>query len=139
MFIMIIRYIIYGLTGLLLEVFWTGLGSLFLGNYALTGHTYLWMFFIYGMGVFLESIHDKIRNLHILIRGTLWAFVIFSIEFVSGYLLDLLLGYCPWDYRTVSSLTFFGYIRFDYFFVWFFVGLLFEKYHDFLDKETVRL
>ncbi len=138
LFIMITRYIIYGLTGLVLEIFWTGLGSLLVGDYALTGHTYIWMFFIYGMGVFLESIHNKIRDYHILLRGFAWIIVIYIIEFSSGFVLDLLIGYCPWDYRNSTNLTLFGYIRFDYAIVWFSVGLLFEKYHDFLKRVTVQ-
>jgi len=135
---MAIHYLIYGLSGLILEVVWTGFGSLFLGNYALTGHTYLWMFFIYGLGVFFEPIHDRIREQNILLRGAIWTFLIFFIEFVSGFLLELILGYVPWDYRTVTDFTLYGYIRYDYFPVWFIVGLLFEKYHDFLDKIRLK-
>lgn len=135
---MAIHYLIYGLTGLIMEVFWTGLGSLLQSNYALTGHTYLWMFFIYGLGVFFEPIHDKIRTYHLVLRGLLWTVLIFLIEFLSGLLLQWIIGYCPWDYRKATKLTLYGYIRLDYFPVWFIVGLLFEKYHDFLDKITLK-
>lgn len=110
------------------------MGSLFSGNYNLTGHTFLWMIFIYGMGVFFEPIHDRIRDKNIFIRGFIWASLIFTIEFSTGYILDLLLGGCPWDYSKASKLAFYGYIRLDYLPVWFIVGLIFERYHDFLDQ-----
>lgn len=131
---MLKRYIIYGFTGLIVEIFWTGLGSLLLGNFALTGHTYIWMFFIYGLGVFLEPVHDRIRGGHILLRGTIWAILIFSIEFTTGYFLKLIIGRVPWDYSSLTNYTLWGIIRFDYFPVWFILGLIFEKYHDYLDK-----
>lgn len=136
---MLLRYTIYGLTGLLLEIFWTGLGSLLSQNYALTGHTYIWMFFIYGLGVFLEPIHDRIREGNFLVRGLIWVGVIYVIEFTTGLLLKLLIGYCPWDYSKLTEYTLWGFIRFDYIPVWFVVGLTFEKYHDFLDKITLRV
>lgn len=134
--IMLIRFVIYGLTGLLLEVFWTGMSSLLSGNLSMTGHTYIWMFFIYGLAVFLEPIHNKIRRENFLIRGLIWTLIIFTIEFISGFLLDTIIGACPWDYRQSSQLTFFGYIRLDYFPAWFLTGLFFEKYHDFLTTKA---
>lgn len=136
---MITHYIIYGLAGLLIEILWTGIGSLFLGNYALTGHTYIWMFFIYGLGVFLEPIHDKIREYNILIRGFIWVFLIYIIEYSTGYLLQILIGYCPWDYSTQTRYHLNGFIRFDYFPAWFVVGLLFERFHDYLDKLEYQI
>lgn len=135
---MLIHYIIYGLSGLILEVFWTGLGSLFSGNFNLTGHTYLWMFFIYGLAIFFEPIHEKIRHRSLIVRGIIWSILIFTIEFSTGYLLDLMLGSCPWDYSKETTLTLYGYIRFDYFFVWFVVGIIFEKFHDFLDQNNKK-
>jgi len=50
---MVAHYTIYGLTGLVLEVFWTSLGSLLLGNYALTGQTYFGCFLSTVWGCFL--------------------------------------------------------------------------------------
>ncbi|MGD9677385.1 MAG: hypothetical protein AB7V16_03315 [Vulcanibacillus sp.] len=131
---MLINYIIYGLSGLLLETVWTGLGSLFSGNYNLTGYTYLWMFFIYGLGVFLEPIHDIVRDKNFLIRGLIWAVLIFAIEFFTGYLLDMVLGRCPWDYSNDTIYSLYGYIRLDFLPIWFIVGLVFEKLHDLVDR-----
>lgn len=131
---MLLRYIVYGFSGLLLEVFWTGFGSLISGDFSLTGQTYIWMFFIYGLAVLLEPIHDRIRGEHFLLRGLTWVTLIYLIEFSTGLLLDLIIGYCPWDYSDSTRYTLYGYVRFDYLPAWFAVGLIFEKYHDFLDS-----
>lgn len=136
---MLLKYIIYGLSGLLMEVFWTGILSFISGNLALTGHTYIWMFFIYGLAILLEPIHDKIRSENIVIRGIVWTALVYTIEFFSGLFLDLLIGFCPWDYSKSTNYTILGYIRLDYFPAWFIVGLFFEKYHDFLDRNTDKL
>ncbi|WP_339060014.1 putative ABC transporter permease [Tepidibacillus marianensis] len=126
-----IHFLIYGLLGLLMEVIWTGFWSLFSGNFALTGHTYIWMFFIYGLAVFLEPIHERIRRWNFVFRGFTWAILIFSIEFITGYILQLFLSECPWDYRQSTTLTFMGLIRYDYFPAWFAVGFLLKNYTTF--------
>lgn len=136
---MLLRYAIYGITGFLIEIFWTGLGSLLTGNLALKSTTYLWMFFIYGMAVFFEPIHNRIRRENFIIRGFIWVSLIYLIEFSSGFILDRLIGFCPWDYTQSTSYTYLGYIRLDYFPAWFLAGLFFERFHDYLDKKTRRL
>lgn len=136
---MLTHFVIYGLSGMLMEVFWTGMHSLLSGNLNLISKTSIWMFFIYGSAVFLEPIHDKIRRNNIFIRGITWVFLIYTIEFLSGFLLEQLIGSCPWDYKSSTTYTLRGYIRFDYFPAWFIVGLIFEKVHDFLDKKFIGL
>lgn len=128
----IFRFTIYGLLGWCLEILWTGIGSLISGNYLLYSFTYMWMFFIYGIGAFLEPVHDAIRNWNIYLRGGTWVLIIFTIEYLCGYTLHKVLGHCPWDFGT-GILSVNGYIRLDFIIPWFFTGLLFEKVHDFLD------
>lgn len=128
---MTLRFFIYGLLGWSIEILWTGLGALLHGNLLLRGSTSLWMLPIYGMAVFLEPLHDKIRPWPWAIRGILWVGVIWALEFCSGAVLRLLLGLSPWDYgRTIYS--FYGLIRVDYAPAWFFLGFLFERCHDWL-------
>lgn len=126
------RFFIYGLLGWTMEIFWTGLGSLFKGDIKLQGFSYLWMFPIYGLAVFLEPVHERIRDLAWYFRGLVWTAVIFSIEFLSGLLIQMTFGTVPWDYTGSSFYAVAGIIRLDYAPVWFIVGLLFEKAHDFL-------
>jgi uncharacterized membrane protein len=127
------KFIIYGLIGWCAEVFWTGLGSLLEGDVRLSSFTYLWMFPIYGLAVFLEPIHDRIRHLSIIIRGGVYSILIISVEFCTGLLLKVLMGASPWDYSE-NPLSFYGVIRWDFLIVWFFAGLIFEKIHDKLDQ-----
>ena len=127
----IFRFIIYGLCGWCLEIIWTGVGSLISGNFLLYSFTYMWMFFIYGMGLFFEPIHNAIRSRNTVIRGALWTLIIFSVEYLFGWFLAKILGRCPWDYGD-GILSVNGYIRLDFIIPWFFTGLLFERLHDFL-------
>jgi uncharacterized membrane protein len=121
--------------GWVIEIFWTGLGSLLRGDLNLSGFTYLWMLPIYGSAVFLESLHDQIRTMPWLARGMVWAAVILMIEYAAGWILQLVLGSCPWDYRGYTQYTLDGLIRLDYAPAWFVVGLIFERFHDWLDNN----
>lgn len=126
------RFLIYGLLGWTMEIFWTGLGSLLRGDFRLQGFSYLWMFPIYGLAVFLEPVHDHIRNLTWVIRGSIWTTVIFGVELITGLAIELTVGKVPWDYTGSSYYSIAGLIRLDYAPVWFVVGLLFEKVDDFM-------
>jgi len=125
------RFIIYGLTGFCIEVLWTGLFATLGGDIKMTGHTYIWMFPIYGLAIFLEPIHNRIRHLPLMLRGGVYMLLILSAEFITGLLLKTTIGVCPWDYSS-KPLQILGVITLLYAPAWFVVGLLFEKYHDFL-------
>lgn len=129
---MIYRFLIYGLLGWGLEVFWTGLGSAIRGDVRLTAGTYLWMFPIYGSAIYLESVHDRIRDRPWYIRGVIWVLLIWIIEYVSGGLIRLVTGVSPWDYSNSTRWQLHGLIRFDMAPLWLITGLLFERVHDFL-------
>lgn len=130
---MLKRFVIYGLAGWCLEVFWTGLGALFTGDVKLSGHTTIWMFFIYGLAVFLEPVHNILREKSVILRGGVYVILIFIIEYSTGFFLKMLIGICPWDYSN-SPFSVNGIIRIDYAPVWFAAGMLFEKLHDALVK-----
>lgn len=127
------RFIIYGLLGFCIEVLWTGLGSLFRGDIKLTGFTYIWMFPIYGLALFLEPIHDKVRHLPFYIRGGIYTVLIFIVEFSTGMILRKVLGVCPWNYTT-QPLSICGLITLSYAPAWFVAGMFFERIHDTLIK-----
>lgn len=131
------RFVIYGLLGWIIEIFWTGMGSLLKGNLMLSSFTYLWMFPIYGAAVFLEPVHDQIEDLPWYVRGGIWVVVILSIEYITGWFLNSLLGSCPWDYSDATPYHIQGLIRLDYIPAWFMVGLIFERIHQKLDKLII--
>ncbi len=129
-----IKFIIYGLVGWGLEILWTGMGSALRGSLILEATTYLWMFPIYGLAVFLEPLHDAIRGYYWYLRGLIWLLIIWSLEYATGGTILLLIGEIPWDYSLKTEWQLAGLIRLDMGPVWFGVGLLFERLHDGLDQ-----
>lgn len=55
--------------------------------------------------------------------------IIFAVELISGLLLRMVLGVCPWNYEN-KALSISGIITLYYAPVWFVLGLMFEKIHD---------
>jgi len=121
---MIIRFLIYGALGCLIEVLWTGIGSLRSRDKKLSSNTSLWMFFIYGMVVVLEPFFVLLSPVHFIIRGLTYAALIYAGEFVTGLALQRA-GACPWDYsHTKYHIR--GIIRADYLPCWIALGLFYE-------------
>ena len=123
------RFVIYGLLGLLAEVLWNGFGSMIKGDVLLRGATSIWMFPIYGLAVFLEPVHNRIKHLPLMVRGSVYMLLIFVAELISGLLLRFILGECPWNY-VYKMYTICGVITLEYAPVWFVYGIMFEKTHD---------
>ena len=108
-----------------MEVLFTGLCALRSKNFKLSSSTSLWMFFIYGMVVFLEPLFRLVSPLNFLLRGAIYASFILLGEFITGSLLKRA-DICPWDYSH-SRFNVKGVVRFDYLPVWIVAGLVFEQ------------
>lgn len=124
------NFIHCGILGWCLEITFTALASFRRREFKLTGNTSIWMFPIYGMAAFLAPVCSLIRKKHFLIRGIIYAVLIFLGEFITGTLLsrrDL----CPWNYER-SRWNIRKIIRLDYLPCWLLTGLLFER----LIRET---
>lgn len=132
---MIKRFLIYGLFGWSIEIIWTGLSSMISGNIKLEAFTSLWMFFIYGLAVFLEPIHHVIEKWSWIIRGVLWVVIIWGIEYTSGFIFTQVLGIYPWFYSGQFSID--GLVRLDYGPAWFIAGFVFERIHRTLDAYNI--
>ena len=132
---MVKRFVIYGFVGWVIEIFWTGMHSLIIGDLTLQGYTNLWMFFIYGCAVFLEPIHDILSNWRWMVRGLLWVVIIWGIEYTSGLILFKILGVYPWYYTGPFAID--NLVRIDYAPAWFVAGLLFERLHKALDVMEI--
>ena len=122
---MITRFLIYAALGCLVEVVWTGLGSLKDGNFRLSSHTSLWMLFIYGCVVLLEPFFILLAPLNFFLRGLVYAAFIYAGEFVTGSILQHA-GVCPWDYSHTKYHVR-GIIRADYLPCWIALGLFYER------------
>ena len=129
------RFLIYGIAGWGMEVFWTGLSSLINGDLRLAGFSNLWMFFIYGSAVFLEPIHDIISGWRWPVRGFIWVLIIWGIEYTSGLILVSILGIYPWIYRGPLAID--GLVTLAFAPAWFVAGLIFERVHRTIDAYGI--
>ncbi len=132
---MIKRFLFYGTLGWCLEVLWTGAGSFLRGDIRMSSQTYMWMFPIYGLAVFLEPVHDRISSWPVMLRGGIYTFLIFFTEYSTGCMLKLLLGVCPWSYNDYLSVQ--GIITLNFIPVWFAAGFLFEFLHKLMDRVHI--
>ena len=119
-----ISFVKCGIMGWGLEIFWTGFQSLRQGDGHLTGHSSLWMFPIYGMAAAIGPVYQILKPLNIFFRGLIYMMCIFSVEYITGFLLREM-NLCPWDYSQ-AAWNVDGLIRLDYAPLWFIAGLLFE-------------
>jgi hypothetical protein len=134
-------FLAFGCIGITSEVFYTAtvdaINAALAGNainWRLLGVSYIWMFPIYGLVAFLFPLAYKyIAKYHVALRMIIYAVAIFAVEFITGWLLDMLTGRCPWQYT--SSLNICGYIRLDYFPVWAAFGYLIERIYLFLTSR----
>lgn len=119
------RFLLCGMIGWGLEIFWTGLHSFLSGDGTLTGKTSLWMFPIYGCAAVILPVYKKIAAIPICVRGLLYTAGIFFTELTTGLFLKHF-HICPWDYSR-TPFHYKGVIRLDYTPLWFLTGLFFEK------------
>lgn len=131
------RFLAYGAAGILFEVLFTGLkGPLRDGDKRLAGHTYLWMFPIYGSAaVLFEPAHAALRRRPWWQRGAAYAAGFYAVEATGGEAIRKLTGEVPWDYsrprgRRPVPLHWRGVVRPAYAPVWFAAGLAAERLHD---------
>ena len=125
--VMMTKFLIYGVMGWCMEIIWTGFNSLLKKDFKLNANTSLWMFFIYGMAIFLEPTYELLIKLPFIVRGGIYVICIFFAEYVTGCLLKKV-NACPWDYSD-SRYNINGIIRLDYAPLWFIAGLIFEGVH----------
>lgn len=120
------NFLLCGLCGWCMECLWTGLASLRKHtDRKLSCHTSIWMFPIYGLAACLTPICNKLKNRHTILRGVVYALLIYLTEFISGVTLKKY-NACPWDYSK-AKLNYKGVVRLDYAPAWFCAGLIFEK------------
>ena len=133
------NFMIFGVLGWCAEILWTGFCSFLMGDASLTAQTYLWMFPIYGLaGVCMPLFLAFRRYCPLWQRVGVYVFVIFTVEFITGWLLQAMTGICPWDYGE-SFFSVRGFIRLDYAPLWAILGLFFERVALFLaEKGWVR-
>ncbi|MCL2406754.1 MAG: putative ABC transporter permease [Defluviitaleaceae bacterium] len=124
---LLFSFLIFGILGWCLEILWTGLGSLFRGDFSMKATTGVWMFFIYGSAAFFGPVFTLLSAFPLILRGLIYVVIIFAVEFATGLGLRSF-NACPWDYSN-ARMNVMGVIRLDYAPAWFAAGLLFEAAH----------
>ncbi len=126
--------------GITTEVFFTAFSDLYEGmqkgdyNLSLTGHTYVWMAFIYVLIPFLFGAgYQLVKRFPLIVRLLIYVLAIYLIEFIGGFILETLTGKCPWEYTT--GWHFMGYIRLDYAPFWLLFGFILERLYLFLENH----
>ena len=129
------NFMIFGVLGWCAEILWTGFCSFLMGDASLTAQTYLWMFPIYvRAGVCMPLFLAFRRYCPLWQRAGVDVFAIFTVEFITGWLLQVMTGICPWDYGD-SFFSVRGFIRLDYAPLWAILGLFFERVALFLAER----
>jgi len=126
------QFILCGFLGWISEVIFTGAIDPFQNRrFSLTSTTYIWMFPIYGLLAFCyPPVHDMIGGQAWYIRGVIYMFGFFIVEYITGWLLLKATGDYVWHYTSKFNLN--GLIQAQYAPVWFFAGLGFEKAYPYI-------
>lgn len=130
---MLFLFVAFGCVGITTEIFFTAItnniNAVQAGeaiNWRLLGQSYIWMFPIYGLaGLAWPVIYPRISNLNVFFRACIYAIGILAVEFITGWLLDITTGRCPWEYTTGWHIM--GYIRLDFFPLWAGFGFMVER------------
>lgn len=134
------RFVIYGCFGWCFEIVFTSIKGFFRSgakDWTFFGKSYLWMLPIYGLAAFLfEPVHNALRDMFWPLRGILYTIGLFVVEFLTGGLLKITTGKCPWDYSQ-AKYNFMGLVRWDYAPVWFALCFVLEWLHDLLLRVRI--
>jgi uncharacterized membrane protein len=135
-----LRFLIFALIGLLIEVFFTATFSLIGGNPNMRGSTSPWMMIDYGLlGVLLMPVATPLikKGVPLFVRAAVYMIGIFVIEYFSG-LIFVAFGLEIWNYDD-KPLNLHGQITLTYAPFWYALGLVVEWLHRRVDAIAVLL
>lgn len=136
----LLLFLSFGCLGITTEIFFTAIMDNLIAynqgqdvDVGLTGHSYAWMFFIYGFGVLaFKPIYNLLNSKPLIVRLLLYAICIVIVEFMTGFLLDAIIGECPWHYTEGIHLM--GFARIDYIPFWMIFVFFMEKVYLFINN-----
>lgn len=142
--VVLLKVVVWGLIGLLIEVFFTGIKSAVKKPHTAEGTTYLWMLPIYGIGsILFEYISHNVRCVEP-VKAVVLVVALYVVEFTSGAALRYILGRCPWDYNSPTGgwhkMSIRGLVRVDYVVWWYILSLSFVYIYPTVNRliEMVR-
>lgn len=132
-------FILFGILGIFGEVLFTAITDLVKKrSLRLQGFSFIWMFPIYGLiALLFEPVANLVAGLPWIVRGLVYMFAIYLVEYVSGALLKKLTGGHIWQYTGKYNLH--GHIQLAHAPVWFCIGLLIERYYDHLAMISMKI
>ncbi|WP_232293327.1 putative ABC transporter permease [Stigmatella aurantiaca] len=135
------RFIVYGIMGLCIEFCFTSVMDLATGagDLRLKGYSYLWMHPIWGGTLLMaEGLMMRFQRMRLsrFTRAFIAMAASFTIEYVTGALLVMAVGRCPWDY-TASPWNVHGLIRLDYAPFWLMCGWACEPLTRFVRRIRI--
>ena len=120
------NFLLCGCIGWSMECLLSGICSVVKGNDPkLPCETTLWMFPIYGLAAFIRPVYQCIKHCNVFIRGGIYSLGFYFVEYFSGCWLKKRHA-CSWDYSKCRK-NIKGVICLDYYPIWFFLGLFYEK------------
>lgn len=128
------RFVLFGILGIFGEVVFTSILDVFkTRRFRFHGFSFLWMFPIYGLlAILFPPLSRLISGFPMVVRGFIYMFGIYFVEYATGTLLTALVGTHIWRYTDRFNVK--GQITLLYAPVWFAVGLIVEKYYPWVDK-----
>jgi len=139
------KFLVYGCLGLLIEVLFTSFSSLFSRHWKLTGNTYLWMLWPYGLtALLLEAVSSAVQW-PFWAKAFIYVPIFYGAEALSGVTIATATkflqwafgghqgGVVPWDYQK-SLWSPMGLINLRYVPFWFLLALAFDPISGFLTK-----
>ena len=144
----LVRIPFYICLGLITELLFTGIADLIaprflsswrhkvLGNFEpaevrrdprAMGYTFLWMIPIYALLILIEPLSQLLAAWPLWARGLVYLPILWLVEYLGGWVIKRISGYCPWDY-SYSRFSLHGYIRWDFAPFWYGFTLLVDSW-----------
>lgn len=120
-----ILFFIYGFMYYIIEVLYKGYSH--------------WSMFILGglCGVIIGLLNEKNKTISVLKQGIYGALIVTILEFIIGYIVNILLGWNIWDYSNVPF-NFLGQICLPFTIIWFILSVFCIYLDDFLREKLFK-
>lgn len=120
-----ILFFIYGFMYYIIEVLYRGYSH--------------WSMFILGglCGVIIGLLNEKNKTISVLKQGIYGALIVTILEFIIGYIVNILLGWNIWDYSNVPF-NFLGQICLPFTIIWFILSVFCIYLDDFLREKLFK-
>ena len=120
-----ILFFIYGFMYYIIEVLYRG-------------YSHWSMFFLGGLcGVIIGLLNEKNKTISVLKQGIYGALIVTILEFIIGYIVNILLGWNIWDYSNVPF-NFLGQICLPFTIIWFILSVFCIYLDDFLREKLFK-